>query len=138
MTRNEGRAALAALVGVLFWGATAVAGPPTVEQPRGALTGQKQKIGAYVALNPDCSSAGQITVTIVQQPAHGTLSLEAGQIYPDFPFGNVRSRCNTREVEARLLFYTSEPGYKGGDAGIVEALFPAGALRRTRYIITVR
>jgi hypothetical protein len=105
---------------------------------KGAPSGEKQKMNQFVGLNPDCTATGVPRVTFVTQPAHGTMSVEQGEDYPNYPKDNARSACNTRKVPAVLLYYQSAPGYTGHDVAVVEVVFPAGNLRHQTYTITVR
>jgi hypothetical protein len=105
---------------------------------RGAASGEKQKMGRFIGLNPDCTATGVPKVTFVTPPAHGTMTVEQGEDYPNFPKDNVRSVCNTRKVPAVLLYYQSTPGYTGNDIAVLEVVFPSGNLRHQTYTITVR
>jgi hypothetical protein len=105
---------------------------------KGAPSGEKQKMNDFIGLNPDCTATGVPKVTFVSPPAHGTMTVERGEDYPNYPKDNARSACNTRKVPAVLLYYQSMPGYAGNDMAVIEVLFPAGNLRHQTYQITVR
>ena len=105
---------------------------------KGASSGEKQKMGYFIGLNPDCTATGVPKVTFVTPPSHGTMTAEQGEDYPGYPTDNPRSACNRRKVPAVLLYYQSAPGYTGNDAAVVEVVFPAGSLQHQTYEITVR
>jgi hypothetical protein len=105
---------------------------------KGAPSGEKQKMNDFIGLNPDCTATGVPKVTFVTPPAHGTMTVEQGEDYPNFPKDNARAVCNARKVPAVLLYYQSAPGYTGNDVAVVEVVFPAGNLRHQTYTITVR
>jgi len=52
---------------------------PTSKAPvLSVVSGERQKIDSIVALNPDCTSSGYVTVRIITLPAHGELTTERG------------------------------------------------------------
>jgi hypothetical protein len=104
---------------------------------KGAQSGEKQKMNYFTGLNPDCTVTGVPKVTFVTQPAHGAMTVEYGEEYPNYPKDNVRYACNTRRVPATVLYYQSTPGYTGKDMAVIEVVFPAGNLRHQTYTITV-
>lgn len=117
------------------------AAPATaVIQPivRGAESGKKQQIGTYQALNPDCSNAGYLVVTIVKPPANGQATAEKGESFPRFPKENIRSACNSQKLPSMILYYTSNLGFTGTDTVSVEALNVEGFILKETFVVTVR
>jgi hypothetical protein len=49
------------------------------------VSGERQRIDFISVLNPDCSSAGYVTVRVIAPPAHGELTTEKGIDYPTYP-----------------------------------------------------
>ncbi|MGY2050871.1 hypothetical protein [Methylobacterium sp. JK268] len=134
-------ASLVAVPGLLGLGLLE-AGPaeawPTRTFEKVAVAGHPQKFASYTAVEENCTSAGAMTVHIIEPPGHGTLDVRYGRAYPNFPAYNPRSRCNTRQVPATLLSYTSAPDYRGEDEFVVEAVGPFGTPTEIRYHVTVR
>ena len=87
--------------------------------------------------NPDCSSAGNVVVRVVQPPEHGRVSIRPAGVFPRFPEANIRSACNRRRVPGVLATYVSQRGYLGPDFVVLEVLFPAGSGGRIRFPIRV-
>jgi hypothetical protein len=121
-----------------------LAGPPQGTLPaqsnllRGAESGKKQKFNQYLFVQPDCTSSAIPTVKIVKQPSHGTITVEEGEAYPNFPKDNVRSVCNTQKIRAALAYYTSEAGFTGVDNFALEVIYPAGGFTHQDYTMNVR
>lgn len=92
--------------------------------------------GAY-ATNPDCTSAGQVVVRVVQSPEHGRVNIRQAGVFPNFPESNPRSICNRRRVNGMKATYVSQRGYVGSDLAILEVFFPAGRAYRVRIPIRV-
>ena len=78
--------------------------------------GERQRIDFISALNPDCSSAGYVTVRVIAPPAHGELTTEKGIDYPTYPKNNQRYQCNLKKVPIVNIYYRPVPGYIGVDA----------------------
>lgn len=104
----------------------------------GALSGQRQRFGPFVEVNPDCSNAGTPVLKVEIQPTHGTVEFAPTSDYPYFPPTNVRSRCNDRKVDGLAGFYTSAAGYHGPDQFTVSRISPsAGSRLVLSYVVTV-
>ena len=76
-----------------------------VELSRVVASGQKLRLEFLYAIQPDCSSTGQTIVRIVEEPQRGTLTVEYGQGFTNFPKGNQRYECNMRKSDGTLVFY---------------------------------
>src|SRR5215475_11348111 len=80
-------------------GARADTTPGRTEVAYRAMTsGTEQLVSFLYALNPDCSSRGDVEVRLVTPPAHGTLRLEKLSDFPDYGKDNDRSACNERLI----------------------------------------
>ena len=103
------------------------------------VNGQRQRVDFISVLNPDCSTAGYVTVRIVAPPAHGELTTEQGIDYPAYPKENQRYQCNLRKAPIVNVYYKSNPAYVGVDTAIIEWISPIIPVARNRTIaITVR
>jgi hypothetical protein len=105
---------------------------------RTVLSGERRWVGFHLELNPDCTSVGNPTIFVVTPPSHGTLSVEQGTAYPNFPKDNQRYECNRQKAPAALIYYQSSGGYAGPDTATIEVLLPSGFVRTYTYMFTVR
>jgi hypothetical protein len=118
------------------------AAPPT-ESPTGEITriiaaGQKLRVDFLADIQPDCSSAGQTTVRILDQPQHGTVTIEEGQGFTVFPENHPSSACNSRKSEGTLVFYQPSQDYLGPDSITLQITFPLGGALTRHYTIRVK
>lgn len=122
------------------WADESVKSAPSITESyvRGAMSGGKQFIRSYLAINPDCSSIGMSKVTVATEPEHGQVTVENGETYPDFGKDNIRARCNDRKVPAVLVFYQSEAGFNGADRMVLDTVMASGSFYRHEFTINVR
>jgi hypothetical protein len=112
--------------------------PQTLELTRAATAEQKSRLDFLYDLQPDCSSAGKLVVRILEQPQHGTLSIENGQALTDFPQDDRRAACNAHQSDGTLVFYQPGADYRGADSITLSVTLPvAGDLKR-HYAIDVK
>ncbi len=111
--------------------------PPTTLTPV-VPTGKTRQVGFFAALNPDCSSAGDVDARLPKQPVNGAVELEPGTGFVLYPEKNPRSICNTKQVQGIRVKYTSKDGYLGKDTFEVEFLTPAGGDLTWKYSVTVK
>ena len=62
------------------------------------VSGERQRIDFISVLNPDCTSAGYVTVRIITPPVHGELTTERGLEYTSYPKNNQRYQCNEENL----------------------------------------
>src|SRR5947209_555494 len=99
----------------------------------GALKNQ-----TYQSLNPDCSSMGYPTVTVVTPPANGRLVVSKGRDFPNYPPSNPRSFCNTRRTPGTVVEYRPNRGFVGSDAFTLDIIYASGDERNDSFNITVK
>jgi len=99
---------------------TPASAPATVT----VVSGERQRIDFISVLNPDCSSAGYVTVRVIAPPAHGELTIEKGIDYPTYPKDNQRYQCNLKKVPLVNVYYRSISGYLGVDTVTIEWISP--------------
>ena len=80
-----------------------------------AAAGKPLMLYQAYSTNPDCSATGAITMKTLVAPEHGRVTFQRTGVFPNFPSGNVRERCNTRRVPGMKAIYTSQRGYEGID-----------------------
>ena len=116
----------------------AAALPQPVELSRVVATGQKLRLEFLYAIQPDCSSTGQTTVRILEEPQHGALTVENGQGFTNFPKENQRYECNMRKSDGTLIFYEPQSDYTGKDSITLDIIFPLGQSSKRHYSIEVK
>ncbi|QPC91861.1 hypothetical protein [Mesorhizobium sp. INR15] len=102
-----------ALLGITA-GAMAASNRPTTYE-KTALSGQEIYIFLDTNLNPDCTSAGMDDVKAISGPNHGSIRIVDGKVYPNYPKGSDRYKCNSQSDDGIQAFYKSAPGFKGQD-----------------------
>lgn len=102
------------------------------------LSGRPLKVDTYGSLNPECVSTGAVIIRVLEQPRHGQVETKKAMDFSTFPKANIRAHCNTKRTPATQVVYISSPGYIGSDTFQVEAIFPNGSTRTTRYSLDVR
>jgi hypothetical protein len=103
-----------------------------------AAAGKPLELYWATSVNPDCSSAGAVTVKVVESPSHGRVTISRTGVFPTFSAANVRQRCNTRRVAGVKAFYTSQRGYQGPDRVAIDVIWPTGRYLRHDFSIAVR
>src|SRR5262249_24259274 len=103
-----------------------ISGVKKVEYVRYAFAGHKMKLQLLVAMNPDCSVTEGWAFEIIKQPEHGTAEIMPTAAFPTFPKENPRYKCNAHKVEADMLIYTPQRGYKGPDSFTYVEIAPSG------------
>jgi hypothetical protein len=110
----------------------------TLELTRVAAAEQKFQLDFLYKVLPGCSSAGPLTVRVLEQPQHGALSIEKGQASTDFPKDDGRAACNTRQSDGTLVFYQSSADYRGADSITLYVVSPLGDAATRHYTIDVK
>ena len=104
---------------------------------RTVVADQRFLLNAPFSLNADCTSVGNIVVRIISSPAHGQVTIEEGMAYPAYPANNQRYACNLKKYPTTVAFYQPQPGFKGGDAVVMETIFPNGLVQTVTFSLTV-
>jgi hypothetical protein len=100
-------------------------------------SGTSQRVSFFVWINPDCSSAGNINVRVVNQPEHGKVEVASTSDYPHYSKEQLRFKCNHHRVKGVAVSYKADK-YVGDDAFDVLVIYPEGFAREVRYDISVR
>ena len=100
-------------------------------------SGVKRQLAFVSALNPDCSSAGEIDVRVVRSPKNGTVEIENSFGYPNYDEKNQRYSCNTRLVQGVRISYSSAEGFIEKDQFDLD-LFALSADVIWKYSVTVK
>jgi hypothetical protein len=99
-------------------------------------SGASQRVSFLTWINPDCSSAGNINVRVVNQPEHGKVEVVSASDYPNYSKEQLRFKCNQHRVKGTAITYKAE--YVGDDAFDVLVIYPEGFAREVHYDISVR
>lgn len=91
------------------------------------------------SIDPDCTArAPGSTLTVLTQPAHGTVIVDDTPDYFAFPPANPRAACNTRKVPGHHATYTATSGFTGKDRFVLEGSTGQGVVRRVTVTVDVR
>ena len=90
------------------------------------------------SIKPNCSSAGNASVSLLGGPSHGRFATQQVRTRTRYPANNPRAKCNGRAVPGLRLIYTPNPGYRGADVVQFQIVYPNGTADRVRIPISVR
>ena len=110
----------------------------TTKQVRGASVGTRQLFATFYSISPECENIGYPSIRNISQPAHGTISVEEGTSYPNFPSNGPRAKCNAQAVPSTQAYYTSAPDFTGTDTVEFDVIFHSGQFAHCQYEINVR
>ena len=119
-------------------GADIKEGSQALELTRAATAEQKSRLDFLSDLQPDCSSAEKLEVRVLEQPQHGTLAIENGQAFTEFPQDDRRAACNARQSDGRLVFYQPDADYRGADSITLSVTSPVTGDLKRHYAIDVK
>ena len=105
---------------------------------RVVASGTNQRIGFFHALNPDCTTSGNVNIRVTKQPEHGSVETTTATLFPGYPKENIRSKCNDHKVRGKQVDYKSAEKYIGDDALELLIFFPAGFAWEVHFDISVR
>jgi hypothetical protein len=128
------RIGLLALTAFMLSGAAAEAGYAY----KVAAAGRPLQLYWATSVNPDCSSAGSVTIKLAEPPSHGRVTISRTGVFPNFSAANARQHCNTRRVAGVKAFYVSQRGYQGPDRVALDVIWPSGRYVRHNVSIGVR
>ena len=85
-----------------------------------------------------CNARG-VTVTVIQPPANGTVSVTEGlNTAPQKPKFGTAGRCGGMQIMGKQVVYRSRPDFHGSDLVIYEYVSDRGERAGATVIITVR
>jgi hypothetical protein len=90
------------------------------------------------ALNPDCTSLGQIVVRIIEKPKHGEAEILHEEGFTAYGKEDQKYKCNEKRSEVINLYYKADEQFKGKDRLVAEYFYPNGAHRKRIFNIDVR
>jgi hypothetical protein len=109
-----------------------------VEYVRYAFAGQKMKLQLLSAMDMDCSIIEGWAFEIIKQPEHGTAEIVPTTAFPTYPKENPRHKCNEHKIDALMLTYKPNTGYKGPDSFTYVEIAPSGYAFEKTYRFNVR
>jgi hypothetical protein len=89
-------------------------------------SGKKERIGFFNALDPDCTSRGDVNIRVTKQPEHGTIETAPATLFPNYAKEQIRYKCNQHKVKGVQVNYKSAEKYVGDEAFDLLILFPGG------------
>jgi hypothetical protein len=111
--------------------------PPVTEITSQVIADQSRQIAFLYELKPDCSTAAFATVSTIEPPKHGKVSIDRGTGYSNFPQNNPRFDCNKNQSEGVKIAYEPNQGFIGDDTLTVEILYADKSVSRRHYSIKV-
>ena len=111
--------------------------PPVTEITSQVIADQSKLIGFLYELKPDCSPAAFATVSTIEPPKHGKISIDRGTGYSNFPQSNPRFDCNKNQSEGVKITYEPNRGFVGDDTLTVDILYADKSVSRRHYTIKV-
>ena len=111
---------------------------PAVNLSPSVPTGKKRLVGFFAAVNPDCSSVGEADARVTKQPDNGTVEVENGTGFTNYPDNNQRHPCNLKQTPGLRVNYTSKEGFIGKDTFEIEFLGAMGGDVVWKYTVTVK
>jgi hypothetical protein len=110
---------------------------PVAEITSHVIADQSKQIGFLYELKPDCSPAAFATVSTIEPPKHGKISVDRGTGYSYFPQSNSRFDCNKNPSEGVKIAYEPDRGFTGDDTLTVDILYADKSVSRRHYTIKV-
>jgi hypothetical protein len=96
-------------------------------------TGKDVQVGAYINVQPDCSSGELPTIRLATPPTHGAVTVKKAKVNAT----NFK-QCLALEVPGYVAFYRSTPGFIGDDAFTLEVKFPSGRSEVQQITVSVQ
>lgn len=112
--------------------------PKPVAISRFVPSGEERTIGTVTSQNPDCSSRGPIVARVIEKPAHGDVSFENGDVFPNHVPTSPLSACNSKRTPGLMINYRSERDFTGQDNMKVFLIFPDGSGSQWDYMLIVK
>ena len=75
---------------------------------------------------------------VLEQPQHGTLAIENGQAFTEFPQDDRRAACNAHRSDGTLVFYQPGADYRGADSITLSVTSPVTGDLKRHYAIDVK
>jgi hypothetical protein len=119
------------------FGAVTPLSRPVTEVTSQVIADQSKQIGFLYELKPDCSTAAFATVSTIEPPKHGKISIDRGTGYSNFPQNNPRFDCNKNQSEGVKIAYEPNQGFIGDDTLTVDILYADKSVSRRHYSIKV-
>ncbi len=111
--------------------------PEVSEFKSEVIVDQSKQIGFVYEIGPDCAAAAFATITTIEPPKHGKLSVDRGTGFSNFPQSNSHFECNKKPAEGMKITYEPERGFTGDDSLMVEILYADKSVSKRRYAIKV-
>jgi hypothetical protein len=112
------------------------AAPPVAELTSQVTTDQSKQIAYIYDLKLDCSPVFA-TVSTIELPKHGKVSVDHGTGFSSFPQNNSHFDCNKSRTEGVTIAYQPDRGFNGDDTLTVDVLYADKSVARRHYAIKV-
>jgi hypothetical protein len=110
---------------------------PSIAEMTSQVTADQNKQIAFIdELKLDCSPIFA-TVSTIDAPRHGKISIDHGTGFSNFPQSNPRFDCNKNRTDGVTINYQPDRGFVGDDTLTVEILYADKSVSRRHYTIKV-
>jgi len=117
------------MIGLSSWTAAQV---QTVERAAKAQSGKDARVGAYLNIQPDCTSGALPAIRLVNAPTHGKVIVKKAKAN-----ATNYKQCLALEVPAYVAIYRSAPDFTGTDTFTVEVKYQEGRTEIQNITVTV-
>jgi methyl coenzyme M reductase alpha subunit len=134
-------AAVLAVAAIGFGVATLVMRSPTgldgTRNARSVHSGAREQVAFFYDLLANCEVEAYPEISVVRGPEKGTVSVEKGKAYPRYTRENIRFECDRNPAGATIVFYQSDPNYRGRDSFTITVRFPDSEMWTQSYSVNV-
>jgi len=113
------------------------AGLDGIRNTRAVHSGSREQVAFFYDLLANCEVEGYPEISVVRGPEKGTVSVEKGKAYPRYTRENIRFECDRNPAGAMLVFYQSDPDYRGRDSFTITVRFPDSQMWTESYSVNV-
>src|SRR6476620_8190011 len=105
---------LTALLCLAYSHAYAQTLPPITKTPI-VPAGKTTQVGFFYAIDPDCSSRGEIENRLIKPPQNGSVEVAPGSDFPRPVKAGPYQACNSKKVPGLVITYKPKEGFTGKD-----------------------
>ena len=104
---------------------------------KNARSGQTALMWRYGSFQNDCSPAAG-TIKVRAKPMHGRITQQSGTVTMHVPRFRENIQCVGATREGLLVYYTSEPEFRGVDSFSIEVIYPSHPTDVDTFSVHVR
>lgn len=123
--------------GFRFAALTAPPRPQVSEVARIIVPDHAKQIDYFYEIGLDCTPNAFPTISTIEPPKHGRISVDRGSGLSSFPQSNPRFACNTKPTQGMTVTFAPEHGFTGNDTAVVDILYADKTVSRRHYTFDV-